>query len=708
MSFLAPLFLLGTLAVALPILFHLTRRSTRRKQTFSSLQFLRPTPPRLTRRNRLEHILLLLLRGAVIALLAFAFARPFLFTPAAILPESATPKRWVLLVDTSASMQRDQLWTDALTRARQRLRDLAPADELALLIFDRAPRALVRFDQWRQWNPADRAALALDLLENTSPSWAAAHLDLALVHAVELLEEAEVRSDHAVTRQIVLVSDLSEGARLDAIQGYNWPDALHVDIEALTPAQPGNAGLHWIVDPDSHQPATGTEATPRIRITNSEDARNERFEVAWGTSADVPPLQIHVPPGQTRVLHVPAPPEGAATGRLLLHGDPQPFDNTTHILTPAPEEIHLLFVGADPADDPRQLLFYLQRAFLSTARQSVRIDTLAPGATAPPNLDLRLTRLAIVAGLIPDSITPSLHRYVESGGTLLAVLRRDNAAQLLASLFPEHSVPVEEASIRDFALLTRIDFAHPLFAAFADPRYSDFTRIHFWNHRRLDPDALPTARVVARFDAGDPAILEIERGTGRIVVLTAGWHPADGELALSTKFVPLLHALLDHAGGPRPPLPQYHVGAEILLPGSGDPAFQVQLPNGTARELDPGVNRFTDTANPGIYTVRAESQSWSFAVNIDPAESRTDPMPLDDLERLGVPLPSTSSNPVTLAARERQAHQTELESRQSLWRWLILAALLILLLESWLAGRLTRTQPEPVLSTQSPKGVPPP
>jgi hypothetical protein len=691
MSFLAPLFLLGTLAVALPILFHLTRRSTRRKQSFSSLQFLRPTPPRLTRRNRLEHILLLILRGAVVALLAFAFARPFLLTPAAILPESTAPKRWVLLVDTSASMQRDELWPDALTRVRQRLGDFAPADELALLTFDRAPRALVRFDQWRQWNPADRAALALDLLENTSPGWATAYLDLALVHAVELLEEADVRSDHAATRQIILVSDLSEGARLDAIQGYNWPDSLHVAVDAITPTQPGNAGLHWIVDPDPHQPAAAaTEATPRIRITNSEDAQNERFEVAWSNSSNAAPLQIHVPPGQTRVLHAPAPPE-IDTERLLLHGDPQPFDNTIHIVTPAPEEIQLLFVGADPADDPRQLLFYLQRAFLSTARQSVRLHTLAPGETAPIDLDMRLTRLAIVAGAIPDSIAPSLHRYAESGGTLLAVLRPENAVQLLASLFPDHSVPVEEASIRDFALLTQIDFAHPIFAPFADPRFSDFTRIHFWNHRRLNPDTLPNARVVARFDAGDPALLEIERGTGRILILTAGWHPADGELALSTKFVPLLHALLDHAGGPRPPLPQYHAGDEILLPGSGDPAFQVQLPDGTTRELDPGVNRFTDTASPGIYAVQAGSQSWSFAVNIDPAESRTNPIPVDDLERLGVPVAVSSSDPVTLAARERQLHQAELESRQSLWRWLILAALLILLLESWLAGRLTRT-----------------
>ena len=56
MSFLAPLFLLGGLAVALPIAFHLIRRSSREQMPFSSLMFLQPTPPRVTKRSRLEPI----------------------------------------------------------------------------------------------------------------------------------------------------------------------------------------------------------------------------------------------------------------------------------------------------------------------------------------------------------------------------------------------------------------------------------------------------------------------------------------------------------------------------------------------------------------------------------------------------------------------------------------------------------------------------
>ena len=83
MSFLAPLFLVGALAVAAPIIFHLIRRTSREKVTFSSLMFLQSTPPRVTRSSKVENIFLLLLRCLVLALLALGFARPFIQKPVA-------------------------------------------------------------------------------------------------------------------------------------------------------------------------------------------------------------------------------------------------------------------------------------------------------------------------------------------------------------------------------------------------------------------------------------------------------------------------------------------------------------------------------------------------------------------------------------------------------------------------------------------------
>ena len=80
-----------------------------------------------------------------------------------------------------------------------------------------------------------------------------------------------------------------------------------------------------------------------------------------------------------------------------------------------------------------------------------------------------------------------------------------------------------------------------------------------------------------------------------------------------------------------------------------------------------------------------------FAVNLDPAESQTAPLPAEELEQLGVHLTGSknSSKIEAEAAQQRQMHAFELEARQKLWRWLVVAALAVLLVETWLAGRLT-------------------
>ena len=39
---------------------------------------------------------------------------------------------------------------------------------------------------------------------------------------------------------------------------------------------------------------------------------------------------------------------------------------------------------------------------------------------------------------------------------------------------------------------------------------------------------------------------------------------------------------------------------------------------------------------------------------------------------------------------KRRMHETELERQQKLWRWLTLAALMLVLGETWVAGWLTR------------------
>jgi hypothetical protein len=92
---------------------------------------------------------------------------------------------------------------------------------------------------------------------------------------------------------------------------------------------------------------------------------------------------------------------------------------------------------------------------------------------------------------------------------------------------------------------------------------------------------------------------------------------------------------------------------------------------------------------PGIYTA-ALNPPKRFAVNLDAAESRTAPLPVDELERLGVPMSHLTPIVAHEADRKVRLQTAELEGRQKLWRWFIVATLAVLLLESWLAGRTAR------------------
>jgi hypothetical protein len=682
MNFLAPLFALGALAVIGPILFHLIRRTTKEVTPFSTLMFLQPSPPRVTKRSRLENLWLLLLRCLVLALLAFAFARPFL-PSATSPPPPGTGQRTVLLVDTSASMRREKLWADALTRVEDRLRDAKPGDEIALVTFDRQPRVVLGFEEWRKLPIDERAATACQRLTALAPTWGATHLDAALLRAIEALDQAG--ETQPGRREIVVISDLQGGARLDGLQGFQWPRGLTVTLDPVRAAGQHNTSLAWISE--SEEADRAADETPlRLRVTNAALAKREQFPIRWKTDAATPsaPVEAYVPAGQSRIVRLPKPPVGATS--VTLSGDDTEFDNTLHLLPPQPAQLPMLFVGADADEDPRGSLYYLRRAFPKTARQNVQI-TAHRGEEAVPGFQLQQAQLVVLGDSVSDAPLAGARQFAREGKIVVLPLSTAAGAQTAARLLEVPALPATEAPAKDYALLAQIDFAHPLFAAFADPRFSDFTKIHWWKHRRLDLAPLKDARTVARFDDGDPAIVQVPLGKGSVVIFTSSWRPLDSQLALSSKFVPLLHALLEQSSNLPAQKAQYFIGEEVPLPGGTQP-LTVRKPDGTEVAAAPG-SKFSATELPGVYAVTPGT--LRFVVNLAPDESRLAPLPPERLISLGMPLRTGRETPAEIARREGQAQATEIESQQKLWRWLLIAALGLLLLETLFAGKLSRT-----------------
>ena len=76
MSFLSAAFLLALPLVAVPVAIHLYRGRQRDVVMWGAMQFLLESPLQLKRKKKVEHWLLLLLRMAILGVLAFLLARP--------------------------------------------------------------------------------------------------------------------------------------------------------------------------------------------------------------------------------------------------------------------------------------------------------------------------------------------------------------------------------------------------------------------------------------------------------------------------------------------------------------------------------------------------------------------------------------------------------------------------------------------------------
>ncbi len=692
MSFLAPLFLFGAFAVAAPVLFHLIRRSPQGRMPFSSLMFLSPSPPRLTRRSKLDHLLLLLLRAAAFSLLVFAFARPFLREAAALDRGVGDRQRVLLLVDTSASMRRGDLWTQAVAAAEAVLSDVRPNDEVAVYVFDRETRPVAGFAELAALDPAQRKALGIARLKEIAPTWHATELGQALIDAVGAVNEGTDKSEPSArgVRRVVLISDLQQGSRIEAMTDFEWPRDVELELKTLA-ATGGNAAASLLTDGDAASGDLATEV--RLRVTNDADAEVENLQLQWlgdGDSSSGPPIAVYVPPGESRVVKAPMPSDPARQRRMRLLGDAQEFDNTLNIATRPVDAVQVLFVGSDRADDAGGLLYYAERALAQSPRQRVEMQNVAPDGELP-KLNPRGVPLVLLTTEVAAPKQSTLRSYLEAGGTVLCVLTAAAKHDTLAALAGTQNVESTEAEVSDYAMLGQMAFDHPLFAPLAGPQYNDFTKIRFWKYRRLASDALGDAQIVASFEAGDPAVIEKTIGKGHLVVLTAGWQPADSQWARSSKFVPLMQSLLERHNPGLFEARSYFVGERVRLPAQDSDASDIVVhkPAGSAATLSSGSEYFTETDEPGVYAMDLPAGVQHFAVNLDPQESRTTPLPVETLEQWGAQLTSEEKRTVK-ANQERQLRNVELEGRQKIWQWLIVAVLTVLIAETWLAGRLSR------------------
>ena len=678
-SMLFPWFLAGAFAIALPIALHFLRRSPRGRTEFSSLMFVPTSPPTLTSRSRLDDWLLLLLRALALLLLAIAFARPFFRSSDTLDQITASNRRVAILVDRSASMRRGNLWQRAADEAERAATQASAEADVAVYTYDDTVEILVPFAETvgPQASATHVRGVKQQLLD-TGPTWGATDVSAALTSVADTMLAWQDRQRGQTSSQIILISDMQEGSQQERLQAYEWPRQIPVDVRPIVPNVTANAGIQLLSSDNELNPSP----EQRVRISNERDSSKEQFQLRWWAGAKPigEPLGIYVPPGESRVVQLPNPAPTGNVDRLEIAGDDCDFDNKQFLIPSEQSDVQVLYSGPGNLQDTKQMAYFLNLAMIDSQRRRLRMQLQPPSDQGPLAIDDD-TGLVVVSRTLSTDQIKQLHTYIVDGGSVLFVIPDASVAGSLAALLEDSEVTLKEAS-GDYAMLGQIDFEHPLFASFLGARYNDFTKIRFQRHRILRVSTTGNADVIARFDTGDPAVMVQRRGPGQLVILASGWHPADSQLALSSKFVPFLEGLLDKTGNASQTPQNWHVHDAIPVDGFS----VVETPAGEEITLDSGATHFHATLTPGIYQARLSDQSRRWSVNLAPSESRTAPIDRSALEQHGVQLGITVSRETELE-RARQLRRTELESNQKIWRWAILAAFGLLVLETWLASK---------------------
>ena len=563
MNVLFPAFLIGGLAIAIPIALHFLRRDVAPEVPFSAVRLLHRSPIARSRRRRLRDLILLAARVSAILLLALAFARPYSAGAGASSPVL------IVAVDRSFSMGAPGRFERALELARTAVDGAGMADRVAVVAFDD------RADLIAAPGSAGDARVALAELR---PGSGGTRYGPMLAKAAEAADGSGGR--------LVVVTDLQRAGWEDE-RRVALPDALALDILDVGPPPP-NAGVTDVRTERDRLVAYVQNAGPprggRVRVLRDGV---EVAQARYSAAADA-------------VFPVGIPMRVPASGALAVAVDDETgaaADNQRHILLDAGRGSSVLVVTS--AGSPRSG-FYLSRAVAAGSGEEdgpavgVRVLSGAQASALPPDEIARQAAVVLLATRGLDRrARQSITALVRGGAGMLVAAGQDVEQDVLSTMFGWQ--PALSGMDRDpqGATLAPTDLRHPIFRPFG-PLAVNLGQVRFSRTWDVRADGW---EVVARFTDGTPALLERREGSGRIVLFASDVDRRWNDFPVHASFVPFVSEsiryvataferagayTIGHTPAGVPPTPGVHV-----LPDTG----RVVVVNVDTRES--GTSRLT-------------------------------------------------------------------------------------------------------------------
>ncbi len=706
MGFLAPLMLVGVIALAVPIAIHLIGRQRAKVVKFAALDFLMATKRKTARKFRLRERLLLAVRAIACAAVAIALAKPYTSCARKGPRVTRGPQAAVIVVDDSFAsgvVVDGRPWIKtASDEARRILTQLGPEAEVAIVRAAEGsehPTELTR----------DHLRLRDQLLA-LEPSARPPDTTRALARAAQLL----AASSH-VRKTVYLISLLAKpGIRPDDPPwGKDGPTLVTLDLRPQK--LPNFAVTALRVDPEPGASSRGVAFDAEVGNFSDAPAKIElSLQIADHVVARGS-LDIGAGERKTKRFLAALPPGvRAADASVSITGDALAIDDRRWVRASLRDQVRVLVVDGDPRSVRRDdETFYLEAALRPGDREdsgsAVRVITpdalagITPGAKGTASaIDLDQFDVVILANVaaLPADRVAVLADWVHNGGGILVAPgdHVDPAAydKTMLPLLPQSlrdpidttwgAAPDERASR---ALhLVKWEADHPIFTPFSKdaPELAD---AKFYEISLLGPTtATADRKVLARFTNGAAALVEASIGAGRTLLFTSTLDRDWNDLPIHPGFLPLMQQAVRHLARKHASFgdTDHTVGSSVVLPTGDLKKLEVRGPDGVGavfegdRIAGRATVRFSKTDRPGIYRVIGTDQTGStherdelaFAVNIDAHGSDLTPVAASALPPSGT---GTSGAPAD-------------DSRRiELWHALAAAVLLLLLAEGLLVQR---------------------
>ena len=691
LGLLAPLFLVGLAAVAVPVLVHLVRREEHMSFAFPSLMFLREIPVREHRRRTIRHWWLLALRCLIIALLCLAFAKPYIEWPAATAALSGDTRDRVVLLDRSHSMQAGTRWNDALARAREAIDALGPGDRAALVAFDYETLVVEKLTD-------DRAALGA-ALSTIRPS--DGHTDLvgAVARAGALLETSE-----AARRDVVLISDFQRSG-VDPRSRARLAAGIELVAAPVTGPAPTNAAVAAVrLKREALGDGDAVELSARVVNTGGRPIADADLVMEVDGQAREWRV-VTLEPGESRdeTFRLVLAPEELLRVRIHVAEDDLPSDNAYHLLVSGRTAIPVLLVRdrrARPQAAP-----HLEQALRQGGAPGFRVTTRSLSQLRESDLDAADVVVIDDAPIPGGGVGERLRAFIESGGGLLVVAGAGTKGAWPAGeegIVPGRLGPPVERTGADAARILGMKTLHPALAGFAEADGGNLGSAQVFRYRRLD--GVDESAVLARYDDDGVALAEREVGSGRVLVITTTLDPSWNTLALQPGFLPLVHESLKYLASHVPAARSVHVGDTVDLAsyarglsgyGQSAAAFTrgaqstLRTPSGRTVHMASGeaFPRFREAGFHEVHVSGGGAKSLVIAANPLPRES--DLTALDAREFVES---FEVREPQGAAAAEADARTAGGGVERDVWWYLVLACVVLLALDTLISNRLSRAE----------------